>query len=152
MATKTAPSGSGGTITNDPGALAGRLRLTATRLARQLRQQADIGLSPSQLAALATIERHGPLTLGALAEHERVAPPTVTKAVTNLVAAGLVAREVDVRDRRVVRVATTPAGETLLDESRQRKDAWLASRIPTLSADERRRLAEALEVLEELTT
>ncbi len=134
------------------GALAGRLRLTATRLARLLRQQADIGLSPSQLAALSTIQRHGPLTLGSLAEHERVAPPTVTKVVTILVSAGLVAREVDERDRRVVRVATTAAGEALLDESRQRKDAWLASRIATLAPDQRRRLADALDVLEELTT
>ena len=70
--------------------MAGRLRLSATRLARRLRQQADTGLSPSQLSALATIRTHGPLTLGALAEHERVAPPSVTKVVAKLEAAGWV--------------------------------------------------------------
>src|SRR6187455_2535455 len=90
--------------------LAERLRLLATRLARQLRQQADTGLSPSQLSALSTIDNHGPLTLGALADLERVAPPTITKVVTNLVTSGFIARQVDENDRRVVRVAITDAG------------------------------------------
>jgi DNA-binding MarR family transcriptional regulator len=132
--------------------LAGRLRLSATRLARQLRQQGDTGLSPSQLSALATIQLHGPLTLGALADHERVAPPTVTKAVTKLEEAGLVGRVADKDDRRVARVSTTKAGDKLLKEVRQRKNHWLATRIASLSDDERRRLAVALDVLEALTT
>src|SRR2546429_8406607 len=84
----------------DTAAMAARLRLSATRLARQLRQQSDAGLSPSQLSALATIEHHGPMTLGALADHERVAPPSITKVVAKLEAAGLVARELDRADRR----------------------------------------------------
>jgi DNA-binding MarR family transcriptional regulator len=127
------------------------LRLLATRLARQLRQQADTGLSPSQLSALSTINAQGPLTLGALADLERVAPPSVTKVVTKLEAAGLVVRQADERDRRVVRVASTPAGDELLAEVRQRKDAWLAARLAEMSADERRQIAGALEVLEGLT-
>ena len=64
--------------------LAARLRLSATRLARRLRQEADAGLTPSQLSALAVIDRQGPLTLGALADHEQVAPPTITKVVAKL--------------------------------------------------------------------
>jgi DNA-binding MarR family transcriptional regulator len=134
------------------GTLAARLRLVATRLARQLRQQADTGLSPSQISALATINKHGPLTLGALADLERVAPPSVTKVVTKLEAAGYVARQADERDRRVVRVITTAAGDELLAEQRERKDAWLAARIAEMTADERRRIADALEVLEQLTS
>jgi DNA-binding MarR family transcriptional regulator len=131
--------------------MAGRLRLSATRLARTLRRQADIGLSPSQLTALATIERHGPMTLGALAEHERVAPPSITKAVAKLEEARLVTREADANDRRVARVRITAAGGALLEESRKRKDAWLASRLAALTPDERDRLAAALDVLEQLT-
>src|SRR3954462_7167220 len=87
--------------TSDAVVMAGRLRLSATRLARQLRQESDAGLSPSQLSALATIERHGTLTLGALADQERVAPPSITKVVAKLEAAGLVERKLDERDRRV---------------------------------------------------
>ena len=139
------------TTTTNPAALAGRLRLSATRLARILRRQADIGLSPSQLTALATIEHHGPMTLGALAEHERVAPPSITKAVAKLEASGLVRRVPDATDGRVVRVSTTADGAALLAESRRRKDAWLAARLAQLDPDRRARLAAALDVIEELT-
>src|SRR5437867_3932856 len=122
------------TATMNTAAMAGRLRISATRLARTLRRQADIGLSPSQLTLLTTIERHGPMTLGALAEHERVAPPSITKAVAKLESGRYVQREADPDDRRVTRVRITPAGAALLDESRKRKDAWLAARLAELSA------------------
>jgi DNA-binding MarR family transcriptional regulator len=132
--------------------IASRLRLSATRLARLLRQQADAGLTPSQLSALAVIDNHGPLTLGELAEHERVAPPSITKVVTKLEADGLVSRTTDPDDRRVARVMTTAAGVALIAESRRRKTAWLTGRINELDADQERRLVEALDVLDELTT
>src|SRR3989442_1480219 len=112
--------------------IAARLRLSATRLARRLRQESGAGLSPSQQSALAVIANHGPLTLGALAEHERVAPPSITKVVTKLECDGLVTRSPDPADRRVCRVAISPAGSALLEESRLRKTAWLTARISEL--------------------
>lgn len=138
------------TATTNTAAMAGRLRVSATRLARNLRRQADIGLSPSQLTALTTIAHQGPMTLGALAEYERVAPPSITKVVAKLEEGEYVSREADARDRRVVRVQATAKGKALLDESRKRKDAWLAARLAALSPDERERLAAALDVLEAL--
>jgi DNA-binding MarR family transcriptional regulator len=135
----------------DVGAMAARLRITATRLARLLRRQGDTGLSPSQLSALTSIERHGPLTLGALADHERVAPPSITKVVAKLEELDLVARRADPDDRRVARVTATDAGHALLAQVRQRKDVWLASRLADLDDDQRERLAAALDVLDELT-
>src|SRR5438552_4211683 len=130
--------------------IAARLRLSATRLARRLRQESGAGLSPTQQSALAVIANHGPLTLGALAEHERVAPPSITKVVSKLECDGLVTRTPDPADRRVCRVAISPAGSALLEESRRRKTAWLAARIDELDAESRRRLADALDVLDEL--
>jgi DNA-binding MarR family transcriptional regulator len=130
--------------------MAARLRLSATRLARQLRQQSSAGLTPSQLSALASIDRHGPLPLGELAEHERVAPPTITKVINKLEADGLVVRQLDDDDRRFCRVATTPAGDAFLAETRQRRDAWLTVRLDALDDDGRARLAAALDVLETL--
>ncbi len=140
----TAPAG-------DIVAVAARLRLSATRLARQLRQQSDIGLTPTQLSALTAVERDGPLTLGALADQERVAPPTITKVIGKLQEQGLVTKVIDAGDRRICHVATTAAGRALLNESRQRKDAWLATRLAELSPNQRRRLAAALDVLDLLT-
>src|SRR4029077_20547182 len=91
--------------------VAGRLRLSVTRLSRILRQQADLGLTASQLTALATISREGPFTLGALADVEHVSPPTITKIVEKLEAMGLIERRIDADDRRRILTATTPAGE-----------------------------------------
>jgi DNA-binding MarR family transcriptional regulator len=132
--------------------IASRLRLSATRLARRLRQESGAGLSPSQQSALAVIFNHGPLTLGALAEHERVAPPSITKVVSKLESDGLVIRTPDPVDRRVCRVAISPEGESLLEESRRRKTLWLTARITDLDPERQRRLADALDVLDELTS
>ena len=132
--------------------IAARLRLSATRLARRLRQESGAGLSPSQQSALAVIFNHGPLTLGALAEHERVAPPSITKVVTKLESDGLVIRTPDPADRRVCRVAISSEGAALLEESRRRKTLWLTARITDLDPERQRRLADALDVLDELTS
>jgi DNA-binding MarR family transcriptional regulator len=136
----------------DPAEVAARLRLSSTRLARQLRQKADAGLTPSQLSALAVICHHQPLTLGELAELERVAPPSVTKIVAKLENEGFVSRTPGPSDRRVAYVSTTPAGEALIVESRRRKTAWLTARIQELTAEQQARLAAALDVLDEITT
>jgi DNA-binding MarR family transcriptional regulator len=130
--------------------IAARLRLSATRLARRLRQESGAGLSPSQQSALAVIANHGPLTLGALAEHERVAPPSITKVVSKLECDGLVTRSPDPADRRICRVAISAEGEDLLEESRRRKTAWLTARISELDPERQRRLFDALDVLDEL--
>lgn len=119
-----------------------------TRLARRLRQHADEGLSPSQLSALSTIDRRGPMTLGDVASAERIQPPTVTAAVARLEEAGLVVRTADERDRRVSRVAVTPAGAELLRRSRRAKEAYLARRLAQLEPDDRQVLARAARLLE----
>src|ERR671924_1946745 len=90
------------------GELAARLRLVITRTARRLRQEAGTELSPSQTAALATIERHGPLTPSELAELERVQRPTATRIVARLESEGLVERAADPGDGRSFIVSATP--------------------------------------------
>ena len=130
--------------------IAARLRLSATRLARRLRQESGSGLTPSQLSALAAVHNHGPLTLGELADQERVAPPSITKCVAKLEADDLVIRSADPTDGRVTRVSVTKAGRALVAETRRRKTAWLTARIADLEPAEQARLAEALDVLDVL--
>src|SRR3954451_2423440 len=130
--------------------LAPRLRLAIARTARRMRQEAGGGLSPSLTAALATIERHGPLTPSELAERERVQRPTVTRLVAKLEETELVARTADPLDGRSSLIALTPKGAELLAELRTRKDAFLAARLRKLSAEDRATLARAAELLEDL--
>jgi len=131
--------------------LADRLGMAAVRLARLLRQQDEGELTPTMRATLGTISREAPLTLGELAASERVAPPTITKVVGKLEDAGLVAREVDADDRRIVRVSLTAEGRRRLDADRRRRRDWLTDQVRRLGDDDVARLAEAVEVIEKLT-
>jgi len=130
--------------------LAARLRLSVTRLARRLRQKSDVEATASQISALATIERLGPLTIGELSTAERVQPPSMTRIVAGLEELVLIQRQTDERDRRVARVRVTPIGQRLLERSRSKKNAYLAARLGSLSDDERAALARAADILERL--
>ena len=130
--------------------LAARLRLAITRTARRLRQEAGTDLSPSQVAALATIERHGPLAPSELAERERIRRPTATRVLSRLVEAGLVERIPDPTDGRSAIVSVSSDGRALLRRLRRRKTAYLASRIRDLPPEDLSALARATDVLESI--
>jgi DNA-binding MarR family transcriptional regulator len=133
-------------------ALASALRLSVMRLARRMRaERADTALTLTQLAALATVERHGPLTPGELAAAERVQPPSMTRVVASLQDAGLLARAPHPSDGRQVLLSVTPRGAALLREDRRRREAWLAQRLAELDDAERALLREALPVIDRLT-
>jgi DNA-binding MarR family transcriptional regulator len=123
--------------------LASRLRVAVVRLNRKLRQQALAGLSPAQASALGTVNRLTNPTLGELAAAEQVQPPTVTRLVASLESAGLVARETDDVDRRVVRVRITAEGRRNLQRIRSLKNAYLNRRLAALDPAEQQ-LAESM--------
>lgn len=138
--------------TDELATTAARLRVALVRLSRLLRQRARVtdDLTATLLAALGTIEARGPIPLGELAAAEAVQPPTMTKVVAKLADRGLVERQVDTGDRRVARVAVTPAGRALIAASRTRRDAFLAQQLATLSPADLASLVAALPVLERL--
>lgn len=132
----------------DETAVAARLRLVVMRLARRLRQHASAGVTPSQVAALSSIERLGPLTLGELSAVEQVRPPTMTRIVAGLEEVALVTRERDAHDRRVTRVRLTSRGQRFIERSRTRRDAYLASHLRSLTSAELATLDRAARILE----
>lgn len=134
----------------DRGDLAARLRISSTRLARRLRRESGVDLSPSMMSALTTVALHGPLTLGDLAELERVSPPTVTKVIGRLDELGLVVRETDEADRRVCRVRTSEQGDELLSASRARRTAWLADHLDGMDPEELEVLVRATDLIDRL--
>jgi DNA-binding MarR family transcriptional regulator len=131
--------------------VASRLRFAVMRLSRRLRQHAPVGITPSQLSALATIVVNGRVTLSGLAEAERVQPPSITRVVDVLVSEGFATRTQSVEDRRVAWVAPTAEGRALVDAVRRERDAYLAQRLRTLSAEDQAVLARAAVLLEQLT-
>jgi DNA-binding MarR family transcriptional regulator len=120
------------------------------RLARRLRQQVHMGITPSQLSALSAIENHGPLTLGELANLENVQPPSISRIVGALEGEGYVDRAPDVHDRRVALVRVTAKGRRELSQIRSERDAWLREQLRELSTRDRARLSDALPILESL--
>jgi DNA-binding MarR family transcriptional regulator len=137
--------------------LATALRISVSRLARRLRVErlmpelAEPALSDTQLAALATLERHGAMSPGDLAEHEKVQPPSMTRVIAALVDWELVTRAPHQTDRRQVILTVTSEGRSLVQKVRRRKEAWLARKLAELSPQERATLREAAPILEKLS-
>jgi DNA-binding MarR family transcriptional regulator len=123
------------------------------RLARRLRyERTEHELSFGQRSVLATLYRHGAMTAGALADHEQVRPPSMTKTVGCLLEAGYISRTPSEQDRRQIVVDLTEAGRTLLVADRARRDQWLAERLRSLTPEERDLLARATPLLEGLAS
>jgi DNA-binding MarR family transcriptional regulator len=138
------------TSSNPDAELAARLRVVVGRLQRQVRRRAVGDLTLSQVSALVSLEQHGSLRAGDLAARESVSAPTMTRILAVLEERGLVAREVDPADRRASSVHLTDAGADMLATLRRERTAFLADRLARLDDEGRRRLTDAVEVLEEL--
>ena len=132
--------------------LASVLRVSVMRLSRRLRfERPDSGLSLTQLSALGTLDRHGPLTPRELADHEKVQPPSMTRVLAGLEERGLIDRTPHESDGRQHRVSLTRQGIDLLREDRRRREEWLACRLAELTPEEREVLRAATVLLERIT-
>jgi len=132
---------------------AARLRMALVRTARRLRQEAageTGGLTPTATAALASIERHGPLTPSELADLEHVKRPTVTRTLGCLEREGLIERTPDPTDGRSSLVAVNAAGRERLRRLRGRKNAYLARRMRDLPVEDVETLERAAEILDRM--
>jgi DNA-binding MarR family transcriptional regulator len=135
----------------DVGTVANRLHSAAIHLLRRARRvDPESQLPAPQLSALSVIVYGGPITLGALAAAEQVRPPTMTRLVAALEAAGLVRRASDAADRRIVRMSATPKGRRLLEAGRDRRIGAIAADLGRLTAAELRAVERALEAIEQV--
>ncbi|HEX3335185.1 MAG TPA: MarR family transcriptional regulator [Jatrophihabitans sp.] len=131
--------------------LASLLRPSLLRLTRLVRnQRVDMSVTLTQLSAMNTLQKHGAMSAGELANCERVQPPSMTKVLANLEERGLVSRDAHPTDRRQAIIGITDAGVELLDSERRSRDAWLTRRLATLTADERALLQRVVPVLDKL--
>src|ERR1035437_10728033 len=125
--------------TRSDAGLASALRISVSRLARRLRAERLARLEPelsdTQLAALAALERHGTMTPGELAEHEKVQPPSMTRVIAVLEDRSLVMRAPHSTDRRQVVLTVTDGGRELVYQARRLREAWLARRQREMTPD-----------------
>jgi DNA-binding MarR family transcriptional regulator len=142
--------------TRSDAGLATALRISVSRLARRLRAERlakglEPGLSDTQLAALASLERHSAMTPGELADHEKVQPPSMTRVIAALEELGLVMRAPHATDRRQVVLTVTARGREVVQQSRRLREEWLAQRLRELTPQERAALRAAAPILEKLS-
>ena len=132
--------------------LASNMRVSVMRLSRFLRyERGDHALSLTQIATLATLDRHGPLTPRELADHEKVQPPSMTRILAGLEERALIERTPHASDGRQHLVSLTKAAHDLLRDDRRRRDAWLAQRLAELTQEERDVLRAAAALLDRIT-
>jgi DNA-binding MarR family transcriptional regulator len=124
----------------------------AIHLLRGVRKE-DVrtGVGPARLSALSVLVFAGPMRLTELARIEQVRPPTMTKVVGGLAAAGFVRRRADPEDARAVRLEATGRGTRLLQQGRQRRVERLASALEALTDDELNTVERAAAILERVS-
>jgi DNA-binding MarR family transcriptional regulator len=127
-----------------------QLRQVLLRLARRIRSRYVGDITPSQLAVLTSLLRHGASTVGQIAEREHVKPPSASKLVAALEAQGFVERATGRDDRRCSMITVTEQAERLAAEMRAAGTSWLAERLGSLSPDDVVSIGEALPALERL--
>jgi DNA-binding MarR family transcriptional regulator len=131
--------------------IADRLHSAAIHLLRRVRvQDAASGLSAARLSALSVIVFAGPISLQDLAKAEQVRPPTMSRIVDALQAAGLARRGVNARDRRAVLIEATRKGTATLQKGRRRRVRFLAAHLARLSATQLVELDRSLRALQEV--
>src|SRR6267142_1741190 len=114
-----------------------RFHHLAIRMLRGLRRVDEAhGFSGPRASALSVLVFRGPQSLGELAAAEGVKPPTMSRLVKAMAAAGLVATETAADDERRVRIAPTARGRKLMLAGRQRRLEAIAKLFARASAEE----------------
>ncbi|MFB7721302.1 MarR family winged helix-turn-helix transcriptional regulator [Nocardia sp. NPDC058058] len=139
------------TTPSDIRALAGELSLAVVRLTRHLRgRRADAQISLTQLSALATLNRDGAMTPGALAAKERVQPPSMTRVIASLSEMSLVQRDPHPTDGRQIIVSLSESGRALIADETHAREAWMTDQLSNLSPDQLAVLEQAVGIMKQI--
>ncbi|MGM1064013.1 MarR family winged helix-turn-helix transcriptional regulator [Saccharothrix sp. Mg75] len=131
--------------------LASRLRLAVVRLNRRLRaQRVNSAISLTQVSALSTLHKCGPLTPGELAAKEGVQPPSMTRVIAALEEYGFATRRPHPTDGRQAIVELSEAGLSYIDEEVSAREAWLDVRLAELTPEERDVLSRASSIIDRM--
>jgi DNA-binding MarR family transcriptional regulator len=130
--------------------IADRLHSLAIHLLRRV-AAADqrSGVTGPRLSVLSVLVLGGgPRTLGALAQAERVRPPTMTRLIQAMEAEGLVARASSRDDARAMIIRATAAGERVLRRARVRRLRVLRGLLAALEPGQLAQIDRAVRILE----
>jgi len=107
----------------------------------------NLNLTIPQLKSLFLIARRGSMNTKSLAEGLGVTPSNVTGIVDRLVKQGLVSRQEDPEDRRMLRIQVTDQGEAILTSLREETVSTMSDVLAHMSVEELSSLARGLSSL-----
>ena len=107
----------------------------------------DWELTIAQVRALGVVGDHSDCTMGELARRLGIGLSAATALADRLVQHGLIEREADPRDRRVVCLRLAGSGKRVRDTFRREKQHQMRSALGRLSARELARIADGLALL-----
>ena len=152
MANEQAAGNGTAADTIDALAIANRLRPVLLRIHRYLRSEAhELGVTSTQASILGAVNRAPGIGVGELAQQEHMSAPTLVSHIDKLEAAGYIERTRDnPTDRRRVGLSVTADGLRALHTLRERRTAWLAAHLETLSPEALAAIDAAIEPLQQL--
>lgn len=119
-------------------------------IARLLLRRTSAELSRAEAGVISAVGER-PMRVTELAASQALAQPTVTQLVGRLQERGLVRRERDPGDGRVVLVSATPAGRGALETLRREYQAVLRDQLAGHSDEDVLKLAEATELIQAIS-
>jgi DNA-binding MarR family transcriptional regulator len=133
--------------------VAANLRITIHRLVKLLRRQTnnDSDLSLTERSTMGSLYNHGELLSSALAQMEKVTTQSMSQIINHLYELNYIHKTPSEEDKRKVLLSLTAEGRTLVEDSRQRKQEWLAHALhEKVSPAEKDLLMEALKIMTKL--
>jgi len=116
-----------------------------------IRHNRESDLSLSQVNALFRLYHHGGSSVNDLANHLGITMAAVSQLLDPLIAAGLVLRSENPRDRRMKLIALTENGKGVVEKSMATRHAWLSELTRVLSDTEKVQLLPAIKLLNQRT-
>ncbi len=105
------------------------------------------GLSMPQFSILMQLHHKGPCGMSDISERFDISNAAASQLVEKLVQAGYLARAEDPKDRRAKLLTLNAKGQKLMAQGVEERYRWMDELVKNLSADEKVKVSEALEIL-----
>jgi DNA-binding MarR family transcriptional regulator len=122
-------------------------RIDRDRRQYELDAWMSLNLGIGQLKTLFFISNRGATTTGKLATALKVTPTNITGIIDRLLEKNLITRTGDPDDRRVLVLRTTPKGDELVAELRQKRRGRMTELFNNLSEKEAEIVAQGLKIM-----
>lgn len=120
------------------------------KLSRPVHQQLRLEMNPNQFWIMGATITNGRLSMSEISEFMHVSKQQVTQIVEKMITQGYLVRQSDESDRRKVYVVPTRAGWQLAERGKQIVGAALEERLSKLDQQDRERLSQALDTINQI--